>query len=68
MTLFAFAVYVAGSLFMLRVIYLDIVCSEYLTPSGKAWRAPAAFVCWPLSFAYALARLLLAFFWKGQMP
>jgi cell shape-determining protein MreD len=60
--------YLAGSLFVLRVIYDLILTSEYMSPGEKAWRAVASFVLWPLLWVRVLGQATINFFLKGTYP
>jgi len=57
--------YAAGSLFVLRVIWLEIAMAEHMSRYERSWRATVSFALWP--FLLGLAVLLAArnFFWKG---
>jgi hypothetical protein len=60
--------YVAGSLFVLRVIWLEIVLAEQLRMSWyeRTWRAAVSFALWPFLLGLAVLLAVRNFFWKGH--
>jgi cell shape-determining protein MreD len=58
--------YAVGSLFVLRVIWLEIALAESMSWYERAWRAAVSFALWPFLLGVALGNATRNFFWKGH--